>query len=251
MAKGILQYGELAKYYDILYQWKDYEKEASVVKELVERYKTSQGNSLLDVGCGTGKHLQYLTGTFDCVGMDASEKMLEQARRNVRGAGFVQGDMVNFDLRRQFDVVLCLFSSIGFVRTHRRLGMTLKNFAGHLRTGGVAIIEPWFTKSTIKAGYVHVLAQGTNDLKIVRVDYTGVKGNMTVLDERIVVAERNKGIATYKDRMVMGLFEQEEFLRLMERAGLKARYLKKSLARGRGLYVGTKPSDRHQICVLM
>lgn len=242
MAKGILQYGELAKYYDLLYQWKDYQKEAGIIRELVARYKTSQGNSLLDVGCGTGKHLQHLVNKFDCVGMDASEQMLEQARRNVRGGKFVQGDMVNFNLGRQFDVILCLFSSIGYVRTYSRLGMTLKNFARHLRTGGVTIIEPWFTKSTVKAGYVHVLAQGTNDLKIVRVDYTGVKGNSTVLDERIVVAERNMGIATYKDRMVMGLFEQDEFLRLMERAGLKARYLKKSLAPGRGLYVGTKPS---------
>lgn len=244
MAKGILQYGELAKYYDLLYQWKDYQKEAGIVRELVARYKTSQGNSLLDVGCGTGKHLQHLVNKFDCVGMDASEQMLEQARRNVRGGKFVQGDMVNFDLGRQFDVILCLFSSIGYVRTYSRLGMTLKNFARHLRTGGVTIIEPWFTKSTVKAGYVHVLAQGTNDLKIVRVDYTGVKGNSTVLDERIVVAERNMGIATYKDRMVMGLFGQDEFLRLMERAGLKARYLKKSLAPGRGLYVGTKPQPR-------
>jgi ubiquinone/menaquinone biosynthesis C-methylase UbiE len=243
MAKGILQYGELAKYYDLLYQWKDYEKEARIVKELVERYKTSQGNTLLDVGCGTGKHLQYLTGKFDCVGLDASEKMLEQARRNMRGGKFVQGDMVNFDLGRQFDVILCLFSSIGYVRTYSRLGMTLKNFARHLKTGGVTIIEPWFTKSTVKVGYVHVLAQGTNDLKIVRVDYTGAKGNMTVLDERIVVAERNKGIATYKDRMVMGLFEQDKFLRRMNEAGLRARYLKKSLAPGRGLYVGTKPSE--------
>jgi ubiquinone/menaquinone biosynthesis C-methylase UbiE len=108
----------LAKYYDLLYQWKDYEKEASVVKELVERCKTSQGSSLLDVWCGTGKHLQYLTGKFDCAGMDASEKMREQARRNVREGKFVQGDMVNFNLGRQFDVILCLFSSIGYVRTY-------------------------------------------------------------------------------------------------------------------------------------
>ena len=242
MANGILQYGELAKYYDLLYQWKDYKKEAGVVKELVERYKTSQGNSLLDVGCGTAKHLQYLTDKFDCVGVDASEKMLEQARRNMRGGKFVLGDMINFDLGRQFDVILCLFSSIGYVRTYSRLGMTLKNFARHLKTGGVTIIEPWLTKSTIKAGYVHVLAQGTNDLKVVRVDHTGVKGDMTVLDERIIVAERNKGIATYKDRMVMGLFEQDEFLTRMRQARLRARYLKKSLAPGRGLYVGTKPS---------
>ena len=247
MPKGILQYGELARYYDLLYQWKDYEKEAGIVKELVEQYKTSQGNSLLDVGCGTGKHLQYLTKKFDCVGMDASEKMLEQARRNVTGIRFVQGDMVKFDLGRQFDVILCLFSSIGYVRTYTRLGMTLRNFARHLRPGGVTIIEPWFTKSTVKAGYVHVLAQGTNDLKVVRVDYTGVKGNMTVLDERIVVAERNRGISTYKDRMVMGLFETDEFLGRMESAGLRARYLKKSLAPGRGLYVGTRPSAYRQV----
>jgi len=243
MAKGSLQYRELAKYYDVLYQWKDYEKEAKILEGLIGRYKTSPGNSLLDVGCGTGKHLQHLTGRFDCVGMDVSEKMLEQARSNLRGGRFVQGDMVNFDLGRQFDVILCLFSSIGYVRTYSRLSKTLKNFASHLRTGGVTIIEPWFTKSTIKAGYVHVLVQGTDELKVVRVDHTGVKGDVSVLDERIMVAERNKGIVTYRDRMVMGLFEKDEFLRLMEQAGLRARYLKKSLAPGRGLYVGTKPPE--------
>jgi hypothetical protein len=37
----------------------------------------------------------------------------------------------------------------------------------------------------------------------------------------------------------MGLFERDEFLTLMRKAGLKARYLKRSLAPGRGLYIGT------------
>jgi hypothetical protein len=40
--------------------------------------------------------------------------------------------------------------------------------------------------------------------------------------------------------MYMGLFEHDEFLRLMEKAGLRGRHLKRSLAPGRGLYVGTK-----------
>jgi ubiquinone/menaquinone biosynthesis C-methylase UbiE len=172
---------------------KELGKEASIIQELVARYKTSPGNSLLDVGCGTGRHLQHLTGKFDCVGMDVSKKMLEQARRNVKDVELVQGDMVDFDLGREFDVVLCLFSSIGYVRTYPRLGRTLKNLARHLRPGGVTVIEPWFTKSTARAGYIHVLAQGTDDLKIVRVDYTGIKGHMTVVEETIVSAERNKG----------------------------------------------------------
>jgi SAM-dependent methyltransferase len=237
---GIVQYGELAKYYDLLYSWKDYDRESRTIIDLVKRYKTSAGSSLLDVACGTGKHIQRLKRQFDCVGMDVSEAMLEQARQNVRGIEFVRGDMVDFELRRKFDVVLCLFSSIGYVRTYPRLARTLHNFAAHLRVGGVLIIEPWFTKATVRDRHLHVLVQGGDDLKIVRVDFTRIRGNVSVLDERIVVAEKAAGITTYKDRMVMGLFDEAKSLALMRDAGLKARYLKTSLAPGRGLYVGVK-----------
>ncbi|MDG6987739.1 MAG: hypothetical protein JRN21_00230 [Nitrososphaerota archaeon] len=57
---------------------------------------------------------------------------------------------------------------------------------------------------------------------------------------RIVVAEGGKGMKAYRDRMVMGLFEVDKFLDLMGRAGMEARYLKRSLAPGRGLYVGVR-----------
>ena len=240
MGAGVRQYGELAKYYDLLYSWKDYEREAKILRQLIGRYKRSQGNALLDVGCGTGKHIQLLKRDFECVGIDVNEGMLTQARRNVEGVEFVQGDMVGFSLGRKFDVILCLFSSIGYLRTTTSLAKTLRNFGAHLRTGGVVIIEPWFTKSTFIGGHVHVLTQGTDDLKIVRVDYGKVEGDHSILDERIVVAEKGKGITTYRDRMVMSLFDRDEFLELMKRAGLDARYLKKSLAPGRGLYVGVK-----------
>jgi len=244
MPKGILQYGELAKYYDLQYEWKDYDKETRVLLQLIKRYKKSSGNSLLDVGCGTGKHVERLAKEFECVGMDVSESMLERARANVKGVEFVQGDMTDFDLGRRFDVVVCLFSSIGYVRTYPKLARTLRNFAKHLRHGGVVIIEPWLTKSTYRAGHIHVLAtHESDDLRIVRVDYSRVRGNVSVLDERIVVVEKGKGITTYRDRMVMGLFEKDLFLRLMKRAGLEARYLKQSLAPGRGLYIGVKKTN--------
>ncbi|HXW95260.1 MAG TPA: hypothetical protein VEJ19_06115 [Nitrososphaerales archaeon] len=46
MAKGILQYRELAEYCDLLYQWKGYGEEAEILKGLIERYETTGGNSL-------------------------------------------------------------------------------------------------------------------------------------------------------------------------------------------------------------
>ncbi len=241
MAKGVRQYEELAKYYDLLYEWKDYKKEGKILASLIQRYKTSAGSDLLDVGCGTGKHIAQLRGRFDCVGMDASEAMLHVAKRNVRGVEFILGDMTDFDLGRKFDVILCLFSAIGFVRTYSKLARTLRNFAGHLDEGGVVIIEPWFTRTTVEDEHVSVLTQGSDDLKIARVDHSYVKDGLSIIDERIVVAEKGIGIRSYRDRMVLALFERDEFLKLMRQAGLQARYLKKSLAPGRGLYVGTPP----------
>ena len=238
MARGVRQYGELAKYYDLMYSWKDYRKEAETLADLIKRYKRAPGNSLLDVGCGTGQHIRHLNGKFDCVGIDINDAMLEQARRNVGGVEFAHGDMVDFDLEKKFDVILCLFSAIGFLKTYPRLKKALRNFAKHLREGGVVIIEPWFTKETAKSPYVSVLTQGSDNLKIVRVDHSEVKGGLSIIDGRIVVAQKGVGIRSYEDRMELALFEKDEFLKLMREAGLQSRYLKKSLAPGRGLYVG-------------
>ena len=242
MARGVRQYGELAKYYDLLYEWKDYAKEARIIEQLIARYKITAGNTLLDVGCGTGKHLQHLSGRFACVGMDVSEPMLEQARRNVEGVRFVRGDMVSFNMGKKFDVILCLFSSIGFVKTYPKLARTLRNFAEHLKDGGVVIIEPWLTKETASDEYISVLTQGSDEVKIARVDHSRVKDGLSIIDEKIVVVEKGRGIRSYSDRMVLALFEKDEFLRLMRKAGFEARYLKKSLAPGRGLYVGVRRS---------
>jgi SAM-dependent methyltransferase len=239
----IIQYQELAKYYDFIYQFRDYRKEVRALKDIIRRYKLTQGNSLLDVGCGTGKHIQELRDEFDCTGIDYSEAMLEQARRNASGIEFRQADMEDFDLGRKFDVVLCLFSSIGYVRTYPRLARTLRSFARHLRPGGVAIIEPWFSKADWKKGLVYMRTCESNDLKIARVGFRGLRGNDSVLDERVLVAEKGKGISYYRDPQVMGLFEREKFLRLMREAGFHPRYIKKSLAPGRGLHVGIRMSS--------
>jgi len=46
-------YRDLAKYYDLIYTWKDYKKEANTIKQLIVAYKKTNGNTLLEVACGT------------------------------------------------------------------------------------------------------------------------------------------------------------------------------------------------------
>lgn len=64
------------------------------------------GESVLDVGCGTGDLYKYLKNV-DYVGVDQSGDMLERARIRNPSASFIQKNLYELDLP-QFDTVVCL-----------------------------------------------------------------------------------------------------------------------------------------------
>lgn len=106
-----------AAHYDAIYAWKDYAAEAAMIRDLVEARRGRPGGRLLDVACGTGRHLEHLAPHFDAEGLDQELQLLEEARRRLPGLPLHLGDMRDFELGRRFDVITCLFSAIGYVRT--------------------------------------------------------------------------------------------------------------------------------------
>jgi ubiquinone/menaquinone biosynthesis C-methylase UbiE len=239
MQKPIL-YTDLARYYDLIYSWKDYQKEAATIRRLIAKYKRSKGNDLLEVACGTGRHSQYLKDKFRVLGTDISAGMLGVARQNVKGARFQRADMVTLNLGEEFDVITCLFSSIGYVKTAADLKRTLQNFARHLKKGGVVIIEPWLTKKMFKKGHPHMTTYGDDHIKIARLDVSKVRGDVSILDMHYLVAERNKPVKHFVDRHELNMFERRQVLRFMRQAGLRAKFIRNGLIKGRGLYIGVK-----------
>src|SRR5262245_62707801 len=114
--------------------------------------------------------------------------MLEVARARHAGIKFHHGDMLDFDLGRQFDVVVCLFSSIGYVRTAPRLNQATANMARHVKAGGVLIIEPFFSPTTWnperrpRANFVD-----QSDLKIARMTMWDIEGAVVTSDFHYLV----------------------------------------------------------------
>jgi ubiquinone/menaquinone biosynthesis C-methylase UbiE len=239
MTKQLL-HNKLAKYYDRVYSFKDYLDETVRLQNLIIKYLESGGNTLLDVACGTGLHLKHLKDDFSCTGVDVSKSMLKIARKNAKGVTFKEADMKTLRLGKQFDVIVCLLSSIGYVKTAASLEKTIRNFSKHLKKGGLALIEPSHAKSFYVSGEPRITTYDGKEAKIARVNVTKIRQATAVLNMHILIAERGKDAKYFVDRHELGLFGINNTLRIMKAAGLKSKYLKNGLMPGRELFVGIK-----------
>jgi ubiquinone/menaquinone biosynthesis C-methylase UbiE len=228
-----------AEYYDTIYSWKDYRKESLKLQRLIQRYKQSRGNRLLDVGCGTGEHLKHFKTQYQCEGLDLNPRMLKIARRKHPDLTFHQADMANFHLDGKFDVILSLFSGIGHLKTQQRLHKAIKNMAQHLQPGGVLIIEPWITPRQFKPVGIRALFVNKPRIKIARMNLSLVRGRLSTMTLHHLIGTPEK-IQYFTENLELGLFTKQEYQSSIKDAGLKLSYDPKGLI-GRGLYIGTKP----------
>ncbi|MGH7496004.1 MAG: class I SAM-dependent methyltransferase [bacterium] len=234
-----LMYGELAPYYDIIYQWKNYQAECRKLHRLITKYKKSPGKRLLDVACGTGEHLKYLREHYDVTGLDFSPAMLKLARRKLPDLTFVRGNMLSFHLRTKFDLMLCLFSAIAHLQNYSNLHQALRNFSSHLVSGGVLLIEPFVSKEKFMTGMIHSLTQSAGGVTVTRMNASRRRGNLAILDFHFLVGTR-QGVRYYKDLHILGLFDPKRFVQMLEQEGFHARFLKNGLMKDRGLFVAVK-----------
>jgi len=228
-----------AKYYDIIYSGKDYKKESEKVRAIIRKYCTSGGTELLDVACGTGNHIAYLAKHYRITGTDISKTMLAIARKKYPHVKFAAGDMRSFDLKKKFDAVVCLFSSVGYMKTPGNLEKAIGNFSRHLKPGGVMIIEAFVDPKAYRTGSLHAIVADKPGMKLVRAGVSGRRGNIALLDFHFLVVT-SRGVSYFKSRHDLGLFSKPLFMRLMRKSGMRALYLKDGLMKTRGLYVGIK-----------
>ncbi len=235
-------YSKMARYYDKIYAEKNYAAEVERLIALLGGVRRGSRRTLLDVACGTGRHLEHLQQSFDVEGLDICAEVLEDARKRNPGLAFRVADMTDFDLGRTFDVVTCLFSSIGYVKTVDGLRAAVRSMAAHLNPDGMLVIEPWFTPEEWHPNTVHAVYIDEPDLKIARVNTSLVNGRMSIIELHYLVGtpERTEHLV---ERHELGLFEVDEMISALEREGLVVDYDREGLT-GRGLYLGRRAGRR-------
>ncbi len=228
-------FSKSALWYDAIYAWKDYRTEASKIVELVREYRP-EANSILDVACGSGQHDRFLAEQFEVDGLDINQEFVRLAQERNRKGSYQVGDMTRFELGKTYDVVICLFSSIGYARTKAGLDSTLRCFRQHLNAGGVAIVEPWLTPERWNPGIVQMTTAESSGAKICRMTVGNRDGDDSVLLFHYLVGSA-KGVNHFTEEHRLHLFTREEMNDAFAAAGFAVDYRNTGLI-GRGLYIG-------------
>ena len=130
-----------SQYYDLLYQDKDYVGEAKYVDNLIAKFSEGESKTILDMGCGTGKHAELLCDRgYSVHGIDLSQDMLDIAEHRRQGResnlSFSLSNISELSLNKKFDAVVSLFHVASYQSSNKDLIKFFKVAKEHLNIGG-------------------------------------------------------------------------------------------------------------------
>ena len=236
-------FSESAELYDLVYSsFKQYGPETDAVAAII-RSVNPDARTVLDVACGTGEHARLLGERhgFEVDGVDLEPVFVRIAAGKNPAGRFVTGDMRDFHLGRRYDAVLCLFSSIGYVRTVDGVTSAIACFREHIAPSGVIIVEPWFPPGVLDDGHVSSAVNEASGIRVERRARTEIDGRMSRLHFDYDVVDHGRAYQTTEVHE-LGLFTVDEMRRAFEINGLAVEHDPKGLI-GRGLYVARPLPD--------
>jgi len=195
------------------------------IKFLLTELNVPAGGSVLDIGCGTGRHTVALAQLgYHVTGLDISAEMLTKAQARADAAGvnvdLREGDATEFSLPPKFDAAICLCEgAFGLLGTQNdpieQPLAILRNMGAALKPGAPCLL-------TVLNGMAMIRQYGPGDVDSGKFD-------------PLSLTERS-GVSPYSDGRPTPLRERgfvpTELVLLFRLAGLKVRHVWRGTAGG-------------------
>lgn len=135
-------FNELDEDWDAIVNARDTERETNFIQDVL-----SKKGTVLDLCCGTGRHSIIMRKQgWSMVSLDLSKNLLAIAKQRMKKEGvefpLVRADMRCFPFRGQvFDVVICMFTSFGYLPSEREDLKSFREMRRTLRESGRFLLD--------------------------------------------------------------------------------------------------------------
>lgn len=144
-------FAEYARFYDSYYSSKDYSDEVKYVLDLVDGMSQKEVSEVLDLGCGTGKHVvSFAEKGINVAGIDLSPKMISIAKANIADKGLGNlakvdvGDIRTHRQGEKFDLVVSMFAVMGYLTSNDDFLAGLQTARMHMKDDGLFVFDVWY-----------------------------------------------------------------------------------------------------------
>ncbi|MFQ6052562.1 MAG: class I SAM-dependent methyltransferase [Candidatus Hydrothermarchaeota archaeon] len=136
-------WNKFAKVWDLMLSITGYD--TAYREEAVKKLDLREGDTVLDLACGTGANFNFLERKVGkegkIIALDYSREMLKKAKEKIKkgrwhNTEFLEKDASNFELNVKVDAVLCTWAMVSFPNYRK----ALKNSIKALKKGGRYVV---------------------------------------------------------------------------------------------------------------
>ncbi|HET6769563.1 MAG TPA: class I SAM-dependent methyltransferase [Chitinophagaceae bacterium] len=130
-------------FYHQLYSNRSDKEAADFVDALMDELNPSANSTMLDLGCGAGRHAKWLAAKgFDVTGLDLAASSIRSAEKHERtNLRFAKHDMRDPFGKNSFDYVFNFFTSFGYFKNDEDNRRVIRNIYHALKPGGSLVMD--------------------------------------------------------------------------------------------------------------
>lgn len=199
-----------------VYSHRDESEAERLVNLIATKLILAPNSSVLDMACGAGRHaIVFAKMGFNVNAVDLSERLISEAKKEALVNGvkinFVLSDILDYNPVKHFDLVVNLFTSIGYFESDEENYAVVRKAYSLLKQGGYFVLD-YFNKDFLLKNLIPTTVFSEDGIRIIQ--------NRSVEGTRIVkkINIENKGSIEEFYESVR-LYSKDEILRFISNSG--------------------------------